>query len=85
MTEDSIFKLMANPKEEIVWGLGYVVTGINIKYKESTVLLMVKAHGQLGHKKIVFIEAATVWDCWAYLAAACYTTGVMLTWRDDQW
>lgn len=85
MTKDKVGMLVANPREEVSYGLGYTLDGINIRYKDTTVLMVVKARGQVGGKKVAFIECATAWDCWEYLAAACYSTSVVLQWRDDKW
>jgi hypothetical protein len=85
MTGESVDKLMRNPREEVAFGTGYLLRGITLKFKETTVLMMVKVTGTFHDNRIAFIECATAYDCWCFLASACYTTSVKLDWRQDKW
>jgi len=85
MDNKSVYKLIADPFEEIAYHEGAVLTGINFKVKPSTVLMMVKARFKDGRNGIVFIECEAFMDCWEFLAEGLYTTSIKLQWREDRY
>jgi len=83
--EKSLLKLITNPYEEIAYHEGAVLRGVNFKWKERSVLMVVKITKRLDGDKVAFIEADSVLGCWEQLAAALYTTKFQLTWRADRY
>lgn len=78
-------KFMSSPYEEFAWGTGRQLTGLSLKVKPASWLLVIKATGRLDGKKVAFIETPSMMGCFEYLATYCYRNGVPLRWMDDRY
>lgn len=84
LRQQELDKFMSSPFEEFAWGTGRQLTGLSLKVKPTSWLLVVKATGRLDGKKVAFIETPSMMGCFEYLATYCYRQRVPLRWMDDR-
>lgn len=85
VSQKEVMKVVSHPYEEIAHSLGFTLTGINLRVKPSSWLMVVKVQGRLDGAMVAFIETDTAYGCWEYLATVLYRTNAPLKWRKDKW
>lgn len=82
---EELTRFLNDPYEEIAYEKGWVLTGLNIRAKESSWLLIVKCTRRLDGPMVAFIEAGSIILCLDYLATYIYREGVPLRWSKDKY
>lgn len=80
-----VMTFIASPQEDFAWSTGQPLRGLNIKWKDDTVLLIVKTWDKRGNPIIAFIECDTLIQCYEYLYEYLHKFNVPLKWKPDQY
>jgi len=76
---------MQEPNKIFLLEVGQPLRGITFKWKETTVLMVVKTYSKQKKPIVGFIECDTYYACWEYLYEYLTKMRVPLKWREDQW
>lgn len=79
------FRFLLDVEKRFAYGTTYELRGLNLRKKEATWLLIVKAYNRSKDPVVAFIEAETLYGCLNYLDLHCTTTRAPLSFKPDKW
>jgi len=73
------------PEKETTWQTGWLLSGYTFTKRDDGWLLTLKCTSRKGVRKVAFIHANTVLDCYQLWYSAMVSNSFTLKWRDDKY
>lgn len=80
-TKKSLASWLDTMQEIAAWEDRSTLTGLNFKFKPTSVLLVVSRDSKKGIKEVAFIETADCKECLRYLWLHYNTTSAPIRWK----
>lgn len=85
MSSSQVDGFIMEPNKIFAYNVGVSIRGITFKWKDDSVLMIVKTYDKKNKPIIAFIECYTYYDCWEYLYSYLTKRDVPLKWREDRY